>query len=103
MMGKSDLVWDYRSPRRTVIATTVRPAGSSQWLESSPSTQIPRSLSIMEQRPSMDRHAWNRPSYLSLRVMKKAEEEFVKYGTTEAMTVRHKVRRPSRVLQIFSK
>ena len=44
----------------------------------------------------MDRRAWNRPSYLSLRVMKKAIEEFVKYVTTEAMTARHDHYGPSR-------
>ena len=36
----------------------------------------------------MDHHTWNGPSYLPLRVMKKATEEFVKYGTTEAMMTR---------------
>ena len=28
-IGKSDLVWDYGSPRRTIISTTIRPDGSS--------------------------------------------------------------------------
>ena len=36
----------------------------------------------------MDRRAWNRPSYLPSRVMKRAIEEFAKYGTTESMTAR---------------
>ena len=39
----------------------------------------------MEQGPSTDRRAWNGPSYLPLRVVKKAAEELVKYGMTEAM------------------
>ena len=42
----------------------------------------------MERRPSTDHRAWNSQSYSPLKVMKKAEEEFVKYGMTEAMTFR---------------
>ena len=43
----------------------------------------------MERRPSTDRHAWNCPSYLFVEGNEKAAEEFVKYGTTEAITARH--------------
>ena len=44
----------------------------------------------------MDHHTWNGPSYLPLRVMKKATEEFVKYGMTEAMTAHRDYNGPSR-------
>lgn len=37
----------------------------------------------------MDRRAWNGPSYLPLRVMKEATEEFVKYQRAEAITAHH--------------
>ena len=43
----------------------------------------------------MDRRAWNCPSYLPSRVMKRAIEEFVKYGTTEAMKAHHNHDGPS--------
>ena len=42
----------------------------------------------MERKPSTDRSAWNGLSYLLLRAMKRAAEEFVKYGMTEAMMAR---------------
>ena len=44
----------------------------------------------------MNHRAWNGPSYLPLSVMKKAVEEFVKYGTTEAMTAHRDYDGPSR-------
>ena len=50
----------------------------------------------MERRPSTDRHAWNCPSYLFVEGNEKAAEEFVKYGTTEAMTARRDHYGPSR-------
>ena len=52
----------------------------------------------MEQRPSTERHAWNGPSYVPLRVMKRTTEDFVKYGTTEAMTAHRDYEGPSRGL-----
>ena len=47
-----------------------------------------KSLSVMERRSSMDRCACDDPSYLPSSVMKRAVEEFAKYGTTESMTAR---------------
>ena len=44
----------------------------------------------------MDHRSWYGLSYLPLRVMKKATEKFVKYGTTEAMTARRDHYGPSR-------
>ena len=44
----------------------------------------------------MDHHAWNGPSYQFVEVMKRAEEEFVKYGTTEAMKAHRDHDGPSR-------
>ncbi|TMW90497.1 hypothetical protein EJD97_015621, partial [Solanum chilense] len=40
-------------------------------------------------RPSTDRCAYDGPSYLPSRVMKRAAEEIAQYGKTESMTVRH--------------
>ena len=42
---------------------------------SNPSTHIPRVLSVLERRPSVDRCASNGPSYLPSRVMKRDAEE----------------------------
>ena len=44
----------------------------------------------------MNRRAWNGLLYLLLRVMKRGAEEFVKFGTTEAMTARLDYDGPSR-------
>ena len=65
-LGHSDQVWDYKSSRRTIIATTVRPSHSSRLTENSPSTQLQKILSVVEQSPSMDSRAWNGPSHLSI-------------------------------------
>ena len=68
-----------------------------------------KSWSVVERRPSTDRCAYDSPSYLPLRRMKREAEEIAKYGTTESMmvrrdtTVRREVRRPSRVLADFQK
>ena len=47
----------------------------------------------------MDRCAYDGPSYLPSRELKKEAEEM--YGKTESTTVRRVVRRPSRVLADF--
>ena len=44
----------------------------------------------------MDLCACDDPSYLPSRVMKRAAEEFAKYGTTESMTALHDNDDPSR-------
>ena len=59
---------------------------------------VPRfqELKCFETRPSTDRCAYDGPSYLPLRGMKRAAEEIAKYGTTESMTVRRDNDGPSR-------
>ena len=59
---------------------------------------VPRfqELKCFGTRPSTDRCAYDGPSYLPLRGMKKAAEEIAKYGTTESMTVRRDHDGPSR-------
>ena len=42
----------------------------------------------MEQKPSTDHRAWNGPSYLPSRVMKREAEEFAMYEMTDSMTAR---------------
>ena len=51
---------------------------------------VPRfqKLKYFEMRPSTDRCAYDGPSHLPSRGMKRAAEEIAKYGTTESMTVR---------------
>ena len=90
-----------RSLWRSVVAMTVRPAGSSWSSEKWSQYPDSKSWSVLKRRPSTDRCAYDGPSYLPLRGMKRAAEEITKYGTTESMTVRRVVRRPSRVLADF--
>ena len=56
------------------------------------------SLSVLERRSSTDRGAYDGSSYLSSRVMRRAAGELHKCGTTESMTVRRVIRRPSQFL-----
>ena len=79
---------------------TVRPAGSSWSSEKWSQYPDSKSWSILKRRPSMDRCAYDGPSYLPLRGMKRAAEEIAKYGTTESMTVRRDHDGPSRGLSI---
>ena len=66
-----------------------------------------KSWSVLERRPSTDRCAYDSPSYLPSRVMKRAAEELHKHGTRSpwwsvvTMTIRREVRRPRRVLADF--
>ena len=64
-----------RSLWRSVMAMTVRPAGSS-W-RSKKWSQYPdsKSWTVLERRPSSYRCAYDGPSYLSSRVVKRAAEE----------------------------
>ena len=64
-----------------------RPAYPSMLTESSPNTHLQKILSMEEQKTSMDRRARNGPSSMSVdgnrKLVKKAAEKKVKYGTTE--------------------
>ena len=97
-----------RSLWRSVMAMTVRPTGSS-W-RSQMWSQYPdsKSWSILKRRPSTDRCAYDGPSHLPSRGMKKAAEEITPSMGRQSprrsimtTTVRRVVRRPSRVLADF--
>ena len=64
-----------RSLWRSVVAMTVRPTGSSWSSEKWSQYPDSKSWSILELRPLMDRCAYNGPSYLPSRGMKRAAEE----------------------------
>ena len=64
-----------RSLWRSVVAMTVRPAGSSWSSEKWSWYPNSRSWSVLERRPSTDRCAYDGPSYLPSRGMKRAVEE----------------------------
>ena len=85
-----------RSLWRSVVAMTVRPAGSSWSSEKWSQYPDSKSWSVLKRRPSTDRCANDSPSYLPLRKMKRAAAEIGKYGTTESMTVRRDHDGPSR-------
>ena len=55
-----------------------------------------KSWSVLKRRPSTDRCAYDCPSYLPSRRLKRAAEEIAKYGTTESMTIRRDHDGPSR-------
>ena len=76
-----------RSLWRSAASMTVHPAGSSWSSEKWSQYLDSKSWSILKRRPSMDRCAYDGPSYLPLRGMKRAAEEIAKYGTTDSMTV----------------
>ena len=77
-----------RSLWRSVVAMTVRPVGLSWSSEKWSQYLDSKSWSVLKRRPSTDRCAYDGPSYLPLRGMKRAAEEIAKYGTTESMTIR---------------
>ena len=85
-----------RSMWQSGVAMTVRPAGSSWSSEKWSQYPDSKSWSVLKRRPSTDRCAYDGPSYLPLRGMKRAAEEIAKYGTTESMTVRRDHDGPSR-------
>ena len=99
LLKKDGEVWPsvgLRSLWRSVMAMTVHPAGSSWRTEKWSQYPDSKSWSILKRRPSTDRCAYDGPPYLPLRGMKRAAEEFAKYGTTESMTARHDHDDPSR-------
>ena len=73
-MGKSDQVWDYEAcdGRRVSDGPSCRFVMKFREVVPVP---ILQELSVLKQRTSMDRCAYEGPSYLSSRVMKKAAEE----------------------------
>ena len=84
---------------RSVVAMTVRPAGSSWSSEKWSQYLDSKSWSVLKRRPSTDRCAYDGPSYLPLKGMRRAAEEIAKYGTTESMTVRRDHDGPSTQLR----
>ena len=64
-----------RSLWRSVMDMTVRPAGSSRRSEKWSQYPDSKSWSILKRRPSTDRRAYDGPSHLPSRGMKKAAEE----------------------------
>ena len=60
---------------RSVVSMTVRPAGSSWSSEKWSQYPDSKSWSVLERRPSMNRCAYDGPSYLPSRVVKRAAEE----------------------------
>ena len=64
-----------RSLWRSVVAMTVRPAGSSWSSEKWSQYPDSKSWSVLERRPSTDRCSYDGPSYLPSRGMKRAPEE----------------------------
>ena len=97
-----------RSLWRSVVSMTVRHAGSS-W-SSKKWSQYPyfKSWSVLKRRPSTDRYAYDGPSYLPSRVMKKSSRRnCISMGrqspwrSVVTMTIRRKVRWPNRVLADF--
>ena len=97
-----------RSLWRSIMAMTVRPAGSSWRSEKWSQYPDSKSWSILKQRPSTDRCAYDGPSHLPSRGMKKAAVEIAPsmgrqspQRSVMTTTVRRVVRRPSRVLADF--
>ena len=97
-----------RSLWRSVMAMSVRPAGSSWRSEKWSQYPDSKSWSILKRRPSMDRCAYDGPSHLPSRGMKKAVEEITPSmgrrsprRSVMTTTVHRVVRRPSRVLADF--
>ena len=87
---------------------TDRPAHPSVLTQSSPSTHLQKILSMEEWKSSADRGACNKPSSISVdgnrKLVNKDAENEVKYGMTEASTVRRFNRRLRRIFgQIFLK
>ena len=64
-----------RSLWRSVVAKTVRPPGSSWSSENWSQYSDSKSWSVLERRPSRDRCAYDSPSYLPSRGMKRAAGE----------------------------
>ena len=64
-----------RSLWRSIVAMTVRPAGSSWSSEKWSKYSDSKGWSVLERRPSTDRCAYDGPSYLPSRGMKRADEE----------------------------
>ena len=93
-----------RSLSRSVMAMTVRPAGSSWRSEKWSQYPDSKSWSILKRRPSTDRCAYDGLSHLPSRGMKKAAEEIAPSmgrRSPRRSIVTTTVRRPSRVLADF--
>ena len=94
------------------LAMTVRPAGSSWRSEKWSQYPDSKSWTILKRRPLMDRYAYEGPSHLPSRGMKKAAEEIASSmgrrsplrsprRSVVTTTVRRVVRRPRRILADF--
>ena len=93
-----------RSLWRSVVAMTVRPAGTSWSSEKWSQYPDSKSWSVLEWRPSTDRCAYDGPSHLPSRGMKKAAEEIAPSmgrRSPRRSIVTTTVRRPSRFLVDF--
>ena len=97
-----------RSLWRSVMDMTVRPAGSSRRSEKWSQYPNSKSWSILKRRPSADRCAYDGPSHLPSRGIKKAAEEIApsmgrrtSRRSVMTTTVHRVVRRPSHILADF--
>ena len=97
-----------RSLWRSVMAMMVRPAGSSWSSEKWSRYPDSKSWSVLERRPSMDRCAYDGPSYLPSRVTKKSSRRncismwwWSPWRSIVTKTIRREVHRPSCVLEDF--
>ena len=109
LLKEDEEVWPsvgLRSLWRYVLAMTIRPAGSSWSSEKWSQYPDSKSWSVLERRPSTDRCAYDNPSYLPSRVIKRAAEEIAKVwddGVHDGpsclrrsfLQVRHEVQRSS--------
>ena len=90
-----------RSPWRSVVCMTVHSVGSSWSSENWSQYPNSKSWSVLERRPSTDRCAYDGPSHLPSRGMKKAAEEIAPSmgrRSPQRSVVTMTVRRPNHVL-----